>query len=159
FGKQNGFAASLLDFLQSRRAKAMSGNLQLLRELAVAQYFDHVARPLTKASRLERFNVDFLAGLKCSLQFAQINNEHSRTPLVIETALRDPADQRHPRPFENARRGPASQLALSLMPTAGGFPLAGAGAATDAHSLFVFMDAAMDIVQIHASGTPRSRCT
>ena len=45
------------------------------------------------------------------------------------------------------------------MATAGGLALAGAGAAAEATLLLVLLNAAIDVVQIHDSETPRSRST
>ena len=49
--------------------------------------------------------------------------------------------------------------ALALVAAAGGLAVAGAGAAADALPRLVLVDAAMDVVQIHDSETPRSRST
>ena len=67
--------------------------------------------------------------------------------------------KRHPRAFENDRSSPSGKLALAFVPAAGGFTTPRTDAAANPQSLGLFTNAAMRVVNIHGSVTPRSRCT
>ena len=73
-GQDNRLAAGLLDLFQRRPAEAMGRDLQLLRQLAVAEHFQLVARTLAQPGFAERFQGYFVARLECRFQIADIDD-------------------------------------------------------------------------------------
>ena len=95
-GEHDDFATRLFDLLAGRRAEPMRGDLELLRQFAVAEDLQHVAAGPGQILGAQRLGGDLLAGLERPVP------DRSRSPTtttaanaIVETAFRDAPDQGH----------------------------------------------------------------
>ena len=153
-------AAGLVNLLLGRFAEPMGGDFELLGQFAVAQQLQLRRNGLWRGSWPPGRRASLRRrGQNASPVAATLTTAIRRAQLVVEAALRHPDDGRQRcRPGRSAiakcrpatsglcGRGPPSSLPRADSPTE---PLATA----------VLLDAAMDVVEIHDSVTPRSRST
>src|SRR3972149_3252456 len=153
------FAAGLLDFLSGRLSEAVRGDFQILGQGAVAQDFQHVKAALGEVLGFECLGVDVVTGLEARFQVPHVDHGYRERPTVVEAPFGDPPDQGHLAAFERGVARPAGPGTLPFMSTSAGFPVAGARSTTHPLPPLVFVDLAMDVVEVHERETPRSRST
>ena len=79
-GKHDHLAAGLFDLFLGRFAEAMGRDLELLRQLAVAQDLQHVEAALGEVLGRERLGRDFVAGLERFFEVADVDRRRRAAP-------------------------------------------------------------------------------
>src|SRR5438045_31916 len=124
-------AACRFDLLFRRFGELRRADVELLRQLAVAEDLDAVVLPLHQAGLAQSVLVDRGAVVE-ALQVAEVYHGVLFLEDVREAALRQTAMQRHLAAFEAEAAGEAGARLLPLLAAAGRFSVAGAGTASDA---------------------------
>src|SRR5713101_4398146 len=147
-------AAFGLNFCPGRRAEGMRAEVQLFRQLAVAQNLDALPAAVRQASPLQRFDIDARALVE-PVQRLQIHRRVARgVTRIVETAFGEAADERHLTAFETDADRAAGAGRLPLAAATGGFAVAAGFALAEPFAAMLGARTRSQIMQTHKKVRP-----
>ena len=143
-------SAGFRDLLLGRFRETVSGDRQFFGQFAVAEDFDRVVLAFQQAAGFECFEIDLVPTLEGRFELREVENQNfRRKSVVVESAFRDPHEQRRLAPFKSLAALVAGTASRSLMTARGRLTVSGAGSAADAFACFMLLNPAIDVVQNH----------
>src|SRR3972149_4648961 len=152
-------SAGLFDFFLRRFAETMRGDVELLGELAIAEYFELIEAALGEILGHQGSGRDLVAGGEMLLERGDVDRGDANRPLVVEAALGHLDDRRRSAALEDRGIGGAGPRFLAFVAAARRLALARANAPAEPLGGAVLADSTMYVTEIHDSVTPRRRST